>query len=158
MRDSLARTAQPQRKKALGSCLPAGNAAFRCCIDINGTWFIPKNDLITPCGMNKKITSKSHHKFLVHTNKTLDHTMTLYNHTMCVWFTPSQSYSQLNMFLFIPSSFVLTPCKFCSHQQDFIHIIKFLFSHTNFRSHLANLVHTIPVRTVTHPANPLGCY
>ena len=76
------------------------------------------------------IASKSHHMCLVHTHKTSDHTMTLYNHTMCDWFTPSQSYSHLKMVLFIPTRFAFTPCQFCSHQQDFNHIMKFLYSHT----------------------------
>jgi hypothetical protein len=102
----------------------------------SGSWFIPKNDLIIPLWCEQtKITSKSHHIFLVHTNKTLDHTMTLYNHTMCVWFTPSQNYSHLKMVLFIPTRFVFTPCKFCSHRQDFIHIMKFLYSQTPISDH-----------------------
>jgi hypothetical protein len=72
----------------------------------NGTLFIPKNDLITPCGMNKK--------------------KLLHDHTMFVWFTPSKIYSHPKMGFFILTRFVFTPCKFCSHHQDFIHTMKCL--------------------------------
>ena len=37
--------------------------------------------------------------------------MTLYIHTMCIWFTPSQIYSHIKMVLFIPTSFVLQNCQ-----------------------------------------------
>jgi hypothetical protein len=72
----------------------------------NGTLFIPKNDLITPCGMNKK-------------NSLHDHTIVvwftpskLHDHTMFVW--PSKIYSHPKMDLFIPTRFDFTPYKFCS--------------------------------------------
>jgi hypothetical protein len=43
-------------------------------------------------------------------------------------------YSHPKMVLFIPTRFVFTPCKFCSHHQDFIHN-KFLYSHTPISDH-----------------------
>ena len=102
----------------------------------NGTLFIAKNDLITPCGMNEKNSLHDHTMFVWFTpTKLHDHSMPLYNHTMFVWFAPSTISSHPKTVLFIPTRFVFTSCKFCSHRQDFIHTMKCLFSHTPISDH-----------------------
>jgi hypothetical protein len=62
-----------------------------------------------------------------------DHIMTLYNHIMFVWFTPSKIYSHPKMVLFIPTRFVFK--NICSHKQNFIHTMEFLYSHTPISDH-----------------------
>jgi len=74
-------------------------------------WFTPTKI------QDHTMTLHNHTMFVWFTpTKIQDHTMTLHNHTMFVWFTPSKIYSK--MVLFIPTRFVFTPCKFCSHYQS----------------------------------------
>ena len=107
----------------------------------NGTWFIPKNDLITPCVMYKQKSLQNHTIYFLFIPTKLWITPWHFIITPCAFekegssFTPSQSYSHLKMVLFIHIKYVFTPCKFCSHRQDFIHIMKFLYSHTPISDH-----------------------
>ena len=64
-------------------------------------------------------------------------------HSLSTWFNANGKHGSSHLLFPVP------------HRPD--HEI-FVFTHTNFRLHLANLVHTILSLTVNHPANPLGCY